>query len=64
MASLHLTEAEKDFELAACNSKVAFESMSLAMMVLRRPNKSRHGAAGVYKCKFCRKWHIGSQAPK
>lgn len=45
-----------EFELAGCVGKSAFEYAGQARMAIRP-----HTPASVqpYRCRFCRKWHIG-----
>lgn len=45
-----------------CQGKVPFDSREMAEIVRSRKSKSkktRSGALDVYRCQFCRKWHLG-----
>jgi hypothetical protein len=45
-----------------CQGKVAFASHELASQVRNRKHKSKsmRGGLQVYRCQFCRQWHLGS----
>lgn len=46
-----------EFQIAGCEGKEAFDSWSIAKAIIRRRKRSNRL---VYKCKFCRKFHIAT----
>jgi len=49
----------------ACAGKDVFTDRATADRVvadMRRRRLRRNGALKVYRCQFCRQWHIGSNA--
>lgn len=44
--------------------KVPFDSYELAMRVRGRHCRDDAGRCGIYKCKFCHKWHVGTRLHK
>lgn len=57
-ALLHVAINNDSFATATCSGKEAFDTPELASRVLHR--KKRHGKIVVYRCRHCRKWHIGN----
>jgi hypothetical protein len=58
----HPKKGSEEFEQVqkyVCESKVAFDTFSLAKEVAgnRRPTS---GPRQPYKCPYCHKWHVGS----
>lgn len=45
------------YEVVACTGKIAHETKAEALRVMRRRRLKRD--MSVYRCKRCRKWHIG-----
>ena len=47
--------------LARCKGKKAFESYALATAVTTRKRQSKaHRPYAAYRCRDCRKWHVGA----
>ncbi len=52
------------YESSDCHGKDAFADRPLADAVLRRMQHGRaRGALNVYRCRWCRAWHIGRAKP-
>lgn len=49
---------ENELEKASCEGKVSFDTWSLAYTVAKRRG-SNGKKGGVYRCRFCHKFHIG-----
>lgn len=44
----------------SCSGKDGFDTHELAMDVARRMRRGKIGARiGAYRCRFCRRWHVG-----
>ena len=52
-------------QAAACDGKDGFLSYGLARRVMRRMRKRKKGIKfNLYRCTFCRCWHIGENRGK
>jgi hypothetical protein len=52
-------------QTASCEGKVRFGSAKIAMMVIKRRDKSRNrGQSVTYFCKYCGGYHLGSPAQR
>lgn len=47
--------------LSTCAGKVGFESGCHARTALRH-RRDGHEARHIYRCRFCRRWHVGTFA--
>lgn len=58
-----LEEAERlaDLEAAACTGKESFETYAAAKRVADRPRIKNPQHLEVYRCEFCRKFHLSSK---
>lgn len=49
---------------AACDGKVAYPDHALAMEVAIRMRRRRKRRLNIYRCRWCRCWHIGTNRPR
>lgn len=53
-----VTDNQIDYRRIQCEGKEAYDSRAFAEKVAKRRNQ-RDRRLSVYRCKFCRKYHMG-----
>jgi hypothetical protein len=64
MAISDETEKSSGFEAAGCEGKMAFPSYLAAKRVADRPRVKNPARLLIYRCAFCREFHLSSVSPK